>query len=932
MLQEFLLMRSQLSPATPEARTFRGPDTRAVRRARGDVLAVAVLIALPVLIFGVPALAGHPVYPGDDLTQNFPLRVLAGRQIHSGQFPLYDPYVWSGAPLLGGWNAGAAYPLTFLFALMPAAAAWTLNMIGTWTVAGLGMFGFLRALRLGSLPSLLGALSFAFAGAMSAQVAHFGLVAGMSWVPVQLLGVLRLTEARTTASRRRWIAALGAAFGLTILAGEPRAIANALVIVVIYAAWRIARLGRRCGPAALGVAAGLALGVCLGAVQWMPGLAAVATSQRAASAAALFNSGSLAPRWLLLMLVPDLLGGSGSFGQPSFFASYNLAEVTSYVGILPLVAAAVLLARFRLRPRPPEWIVWHVIALVGVVLALGGHTPIGHLLVHLPLYGGQRLQSRNILVADLALAVLLAYWADQPLGERAQRFLRARGWRRIDPETVLGVLPPLAMIAVVVIGLGWGAGLLRWLGTGVTAAAVDGRLKPWLVPYAVMGAGAIAFVIFGRRLRPRLHARWLAGFIVTDLVVFTLLGVVAVDAGLGRTAHGSGPRAAAVGRILSGERTAGRTPATRPVSALGYPGRFAIYDPNQLDARQLPVLGSPDLNVISATPSVQGYSSLVDGRYATQTGSHQATGEGQDVLSPRAVADGTLDQLSTSILITVPAYLITATEGSGPPAGPQAGQRDIAADHQATWYFGTSLEVSKLELPDRDAARDASQIRIGLLMPGGSTRWFPARAAGPSLLTVSLPRPLSSVAVIGGAGSEPVRLGPPSVTGPHGAVFVADGQLQDALVPPRWTFAEKNGPFAVFVDHLARGPLVLEALPGRSAAGASVTPVSGPADEPTAAEVRSAHGVRLVRAVAAIPGWSATWHPQDGRPVALPVRRAGLVQAVDVPPGAGVVTWAYVPPGFRAGLAPSIAAAALIPVLFLPGRRPLRRRRRPAPR
>jgi hypothetical protein len=115
---------------------------------------------------------------------------------------------------------------------------------------------------------------------------------------------------------------------------------------------------------------------------------------------AFFNSGSLPHGWLLLMLVPDLMGGSGSFGQPAFFANYNLAEVTGYVGILPLVAAAVLLGRIRLRPRLPEWAVWHLMALVGVVLALGGNTPFGSLLVHLPLFGGQRLQSRNILVAD----------------------------------------------------------------------------------------------------------------------------------------------------------------------------------------------------------------------------------------------------------------------------------------------------------------------------------------------------------------------------------------------------------------------------------------------------------------------------------------------------------------------------------------------------
>jgi hypothetical protein len=303
------------------------------------------------------------------------------------------------------------------------------------------------------------------------------------------------------------------------------------------------------------------------------------------------------------------------------------------------------------------------------------------------------------------------------------------------------------------------------------------------------------------------------------------------------------------------------------------------------------------------------------------------------VLSPQAVGDGTFDQLDTSILLTVPGYLITAAGGHGPPAGSAGeGERDIAARHQTTWYFGTPLEVSKLQLADPDATRDAPRIRVGLLTPGGSTRWFRARAAGTSLLTARIPRAVTSVAVIARAGGAPSRLGPPSVTGPDGAVFVANGQLQDALVPPRWTFADQDGPFAVFVDHLARPPLVLRALPGRSASGASVTTLSGPADEPTAADVRSAQGVRVVRAVADIPGWSATWDPQHGSPVTLPVHRAGLVQAVDVPPGAGVLTWTYVPPGFKAAVAPSLAAAALIPLLLLPGRRSLPRRGRPGRR
>ena len=92
-------------------------DAATGRLRRADVVGVVLLVVLPAVVFGIPALLGHTILPGDDLGQNFPLRVLAGREIRGGHLPLYDPYIWSGAPLLAGWNAGAAYPFTWLFAI-----------------------------------------------------------------------------------------------------------------------------------------------------------------------------------------------------------------------------------------------------------------------------------------------------------------------------------------------------------------------------------------------------------------------------------------------------------------------------------------------------------------------------------------------------------------------------------------------------------------------------------------------------------------------------------------------------------------------------------------------------------------------------------------------------------------------------------------------
>jgi hypothetical protein len=860
---------------------------------KDDLIAAGVLTGLVILVFGLPGMLGHPVLPGDDMTQNYPLRVIAGREIRAGHLPLYNPYIWSGAPLLADWNAGAAYPLTWVFAVLPGIAAWTFGLVVTYAVAAITMFGFLRGLRIRTMAALAGALTFAFGGAMAAQVTHFGLVAGMSWVPLALHAVTRLSApggARRTSSRSRlgWTAVLGLTVALIILAGEPRAIADGFVVIALYAAWRLARLlapgrartprGSARWPSVACLAGGAVLGVALSAIQWLPGLAVIGTSQRAGSSLELFSSGSLPYRWLLLMLVPDLLGGSGTWTQPSFFASYNLTEVTGYAGILPLVAAFALLARLparellgwlaprrlaprrlaprrlapsrpaprhrararrgdmapgdgmaanfgittggglsasgglsarrlarRARPWVPEWLAWHVMALVGVALALGGNTPLGPVLAQLPFYGTQRLQSRNILVLDVALAVLLAYWADEPFPERVRRLAR-----RVPLDAVLGALPAIAIVAIVA-GAAWGTGLVRWLaGIAGPGAQVIGALRQWLIPFGVLGVLAVALVWAGRRLPRRVWSRLIIGFVVIDvIVVFTSLAVVKVA-----------PRPMSAGTATAGTATAGTATAgsgaaaapraaaaavphltIRPIAALGYPGRFAIYDPDQLNLGQLTALGPPDLNSLTRTPSVQGYTSLVDGRYAAATGSHMSTGQGQNVLSPAAVGGQTLDALDTTSLLTLPVY--------------------------------------------------------------------------------------------------------------------ADGDLRDVLVPPHWVLTGYDGPFAIYRNTRARGPLTLSALHGGTLAGSSVSNVSGPAASPARAMVSSPAGVRVVRSVAAIPGWTATWRPASGRLVTLPVRVDGVIQAVDVPAGIGMLTWHYAPPRLAAGL--GVSVTALVALLLLCG-------------
>ena len=101
-----------------------------------------MLVAVPLLLNVPFALAGHPVLDGDNLTQNYPLRVLSGQLIAHGRLPLGDPGIWSGVPLLAGWNAGSMFPGTWLFAVLPGVAAYELNVVAAGVACGaLGALG-----------------------------------------------------------------------------------------------------------------------------------------------------------------------------------------------------------------------------------------------------------------------------------------------------------------------------------------------------------------------------------------------------------------------------------------------------------------------------------------------------------------------------------------------------------------------------------------------------------------------------------------------------------------------------------------------------------------------------------------------------------------------------------------------------------------------
>ena len=852
----------------------------------GPLWPYLVLIAIPTVGFVLPDLiGGHLLITGDNLQQNFPLHVLVGSMYRHGQLPFWNQYIFSGTPLMADFNAGAFYPLMGLFVILPDRAAWLVTEIVLFSAIAVGMYVFLRALALSTAACILGAATFAFAGPVLSQVNHVDMTEGFVAIPWLLLSVLHIVRD----GRWRWSIVFGIAFATVILAGAPEAMLDEALLVIAYAVMSAGLNGQRWWRVLSRGAAGAALALSLAAIQWLPGLEAIRASQRGSGVFA--AAGSYPTPFSILALVPYLDGGYGHLGEVHFFSQYNLPEVGIYLGVLPLIALITLLhPRWPSRLPPRERLTWYVVGLFGLLLALGSNTPLEHLFNSLPLYGHQRLQSRNMITVATAICVLFAGWIDRRDTPRVRDPMTR--YDRIMALVPLGLTTALAIWALAA------PGSLLHVFAGVPANVfVVGTVREATV-YALVFCAVAAGLVW---IRPRLgRVRWArlaAVFVAVDL------GLMALTSQLTQTPPN--------------ELVAGTTPVEQLMAAHLHPGaRMVNYDPQTYASYPWSPQGVPDLNIIPGLPSVAGYASIVNGNYESTTHTHE-----QDDLDIGQLSSGMLGRLDLREIVSVPEYFLVPLQstprsvgdihqvqegfGADPvePRGYGADFNDTAypfypgprpsvhSGQTASWFFGESLEPSSATLVLTQVANPGTLIRFGTLSADGSTRWSDVMTVptGAKTVTERLPDGAAIGLAVQVVGALPAQR---AVITVGGRAYELAGSLSSAIVPGEWQSAGFSQGYAVFT--LGKPPVPLSA----STAGVAALPVEviSSATKSEAIKVDAPAAASVVRSVAWDSGWRATVSVDGGPPQTIRVESFDLVQRVHIPAGDDLVTFVYRPP------------------------------------
>jgi hypothetical protein len=451
--------------------------TRNPRRRQAGVCS-AVLLLFSLIFFREQLFTGKSLYWGDIGLYFVPMLDHLHRSVTDGRVPLWNPWILCGAPYVGNPQTWPLYPGSLLFAIMDThrALGWDIAL-HAW-LAGVGMYLLARrTMRVGWAPAMLAAMTFMFGGHFVSKEQFPNMLQAETYVP----WMLYFTDRVLTTLRRRDALAMGAVFGLQLLAAHAQIALLTIYLVLMYCVYRIPGLRPWTRPRVLRLACVAVLivtvAVCLDAGQLLPTVELYQNAWRQTLTFKNVNRFYLPFSQLGNFVAPNL------HGHPmdgNFTAVGNFWETCAYVGGLPSLAAlgAAALAWRRRAIKPSRF--WTVIFVLGVWMATGRDGHLYHLAYKaLPGFKSFHDPARCLLWASMALSLLSAVGLEIATG-----FVRKKRWGGVKTP----VWAALAVLVVVFVDL----------------ARFGGGIYPVAAPSAMAATGVVSMDI---RLDPAIQAR-----------------------------------------------------------------------------------------------------------------------------------------------------------------------------------------------------------------------------------------------------------------------------------------------------------------------------------------------------------------------------------------------------------------------------------------
>lgn len=442
----------------------------------------------------------------DPVRQQFPWRNLAISLEKSLQLPLWNPYTFSGSPLLANFQSATFYPLNIFLFIFPFSFGWSMLVILQPVLSAVFLFYYLRKIKLSSIGAFIGSFTFAFCGYAVAWMQWNTLGHVSLWLPLILLSTEYLLEKISPL----WVCIISFALVSQIFGGHLQILFYSILISCSYTLARVYQttrltankelvfFGRKLFPF-------LCIGIIVSvitAIQWIPTLQFIMLSARSADQMSWKQTGWFLP-WqnLAQFLAPDFFGNPTTL---NYWGIWNYGEFIGYVGVLPLILG--LLAIVSRRDKKTLFFgTFFVLSLLFALPTVISSLPF---VLNIPLLATSQ-PTRLLFITDFTLSILAALGWD---------YFQKNKKTLLLPLLIVG----LSYSALWIFVLSWKAGFLfAHISTHLTINDILTAKRNLVIPTILFFITALLLVAysFSHKVKSVWFSRGIIAFLVVVLVI-----------------------------------------------------------------------------------------------------------------------------------------------------------------------------------------------------------------------------------------------------------------------------------------------------------------------------------------------------------------------------------------------------------------------------
>jgi hypothetical protein len=348
-------------------------------------------------IVGVPV--KNPIL-SDAFSQLIPWRSLALDSFHSFEWPIWNPYSFSGTPLLANWQSGALYPLNILLLMFGKVYGWTLLVIFQIFFSMVFMYLYIKNLGLQKYTAIFGSITFAFSGLMMTHLEFGNIGQSFMWLPLALY----LIDRYLITNNLNWLILLPVVNFFIFTAGHFQGSLFPFIAQTIYFLVKayLKKLSLKSLIIPLFI---LLLCLTISSVQLVPtGELLINSFRQSDQNAASQNFGLVPIQHLVTFFIPDFFGNHSTM---NYWGVNNYHETQGYVGVITIVFLGFALLNIK-KLKDKTGFIFLFFFILSAILVIDN--PLGRLIYifKLPLLS-TGYASRGLIFLDFSLVILACF-------------------------------------------------------------------------------------------------------------------------------------------------------------------------------------------------------------------------------------------------------------------------------------------------------------------------------------------------------------------------------------------------------------------------------------------------------------------------------------------------------------------------------------------